>query len=622
MPEGLLGGILGEEQEKPEAEAAGALARAEAFAATVAAKLADSDPQVARDTSAFLQEQTRLLKVQKEHLEDEHALRLTHLRHQSRLLHGQRWAQNLRIAFQCFAAVVAGVIGGGLLLMLHDAFTSRSVVVHPFDTPPALVARGVTGKVVAAGVLDELVRLQTATRADAAKRQLSNAWSNEIKLDIPETGFTLGELSRLLKARFGHDLHIEGELVQPQNGGFALTVRGDGVAPKTLTAPAAGFDKMISEAAEHVYSQSEPVLWAYYLVDAGRNEEAIAFSRDAFARAGKEDRPYLLNTWANALTANGRTREALALYRNALKLKPDYWNAHYNVMEDLIIMGDEEGAWRAGKQMETIAGGRPGNAPEIDYEQFDHLVKNITAWHDSIIADAESHGGVGSDTLAAGVQIADTETQLHNPAAADLALQTIPAENTDSVVAAVAHFVRGRLAAEAGDVSHAVAEMEAFGAAYSNPNVSSNSAGYNCWVAPAEEAAGHPDKADAVLKTAGTYVDCYRFRGDILDGRGDWTGAQKAYADAVALAPDLPAAHYSWGLALVRHGDLAGAAGKLEDANQRGPHWADPLKAWGDVLVKQGHVKEALAKYDEALKYAPNWAALKEARDAAAKHGS
>jgi tetratricopeptide (TPR) repeat protein len=114
-------------------------------------------------------------------------------------------------------------------------------------------------------------------------------------------------------------------------------------------------------------------------------------------------------------------------------------------------------------------------------------------------------------------------------------------------------------------------------------------------------------------------VDCYRFRADILDGRGDWPGAQKAYAEAVALAPDLPAAHYSWGVALAKHGDLVAAEAKFKDANHRGPHWADPLKAWGDVLVKQRNIKDALAKYDEALKYAPNWKELKEVRDALAK---
>jgi len=81
----------------------------------------------------------------------------------------------------------------------------------------------------------------------------------------------------------------------------------------------------------------------------------------------------------------------------------------------------------------------------------------------------------------------------------------------------------------------------------------------------------------------------------------------------------LPAAYYSWGVALARDGEFAGAEAKLKAANQRGPHWADPLKAWGDVLVKQGHAEDALAKYDEALKYAPNWKQLQEARKATAK---
>ena len=238
------------------------------------------------------------------------------------------------------------------------------------------------------------------------------------------------------------------------------------------------------------------------------------------------------------------------------------------------------------------------------------------------MADAEANAGLGTQLATAGSLIADIEARLHDRAAANLALQTTKDDPRDPAIAAMAHFVRGRLASEVDDSERAEAEMEAFGAAYADPVVSANFPGYNCWIAPAEEAAGHPDKADAVLKAGGTFVDCYRFRADILDGRGDWVGAQRAYADALALAPNLPAAYYSWGVALARHGDLAGAMGKLKDANQRGPHWADPLKVWGDVLVKQGHTKEALAKYDEALKYAPNWKQLKDAREAVARQKS
>lgn len=504
--------------------------------------------------------------------------------------------------------------------MIYDAVTSRRVVVEAFDSPPDLTVQGLTGKVVAAGVLDELNRLQAVTKTSAAKRDVSNAWASEAKLAVPEAGISLDELSDLLRARFGHDIHIYGDVVETEPGSIALTVRGDGVMPKTFTGSPREISKVSAEAAEYVYGQSEPALWAAYLSLRDRYAEAIAFAQTAYARAAQTDRPYLLNSWAIALESSGAPpRQALALYREALRLKPDFWTAYGNAMNSSINTGDEEGAVRVGKELLKAAGGRPGPAPETSYANWDLLTWNLQAWLAGVNADIESHGGIGTLVSSSGTAVADIESRLHNPGAAELALSTTVPDDTDPTIAAVTAFVRGRLAAEAGDTERAVNEMEAFGRAFANPAVGNNFAGYNCWIAPAEEAAGHPDRADAVLKAAGTYVDCYRFRADILDGRGDWPGAQKAYEEAVALAPDLPAAYYSWGVALARHGDFDGAEAKLKDANQRGPHWADPLKVWGDVLMKQGKTKAALTKYDEALKYAPNWKQLHEARDAAAK---
>jgi tetratricopeptide (TPR) repeat protein len=620
MSEGMLGGMLGGEEEKPEVEAPEPLASAEAFAAAVAAKLAGGDPEVARDTSAFLKKQAQLLETQNRHLEEEHGLRIAHLRNQLSEEKVRRFGLRLRVGFQLFLVLGATVIGVGIAVMLRDAFTSRSVVVESFDAPLAFAARGVTGKVIAGGVLDELNRLQAATKSSAAKRGLANAWASEVKLAVPETGISVGEISRLLKARFGHDLHIDGDLVETATGGLALTVRGDGVQPKTFAGATSELNKLTTEVAEYVYAESQPALWATYLSNAGRDQEAIAFCRAAFAGAAKADRPYLLSTWANSLeNTGGSPGEALTLYRAALKIKPDFWIASGNVMNALWLLGDEEGAWRVGEDMRKAAGGRPGRAPEWYYQNWDSLTWNLRAWLDGKNADADANAGAGTGLASVGTDIADVEARLHDSVSAELTLQTTKAEATNPNVAAMTHFVRGRLAAEAGDVLRAATEMEAFGTAYADPTVSSNFPGYSCWIAPAEEAAGHPDKADAILKAAGTFVDCYRFRADILDGRSDWPGAQKAYADAVALAPDLPAAYYSWGVALAKRGNLDGATAKLKDANQRGPHWADPLKAWGDVLVKQGNTNEALTKYDEALKYAPNWMQLKEAREALAK---
>jgi tetratricopeptide (TPR) repeat protein len=610
MAEGLLRGVLGGEEED---EAASTKAAPEAFAAAVAANLANHSPEVAAETVVFLRKQTELLEAQRKTVEAEHEY--FELEWRPRLL-GVR----LRTGFQVFIALVATVIGVGAAVMIHDAVTSWRVVIEPFDAPPALAARGFTGKVIASGLLDELSRLQDATRSSAAARNFSNAWTSDIKLDVPETGISIGEISRLLRERFGHDALINGDLTETPAGGLALTVRGQGVSPKTFDGSATELKKLTVAAAEYVYSKSQPARWAVFLGNSGRDKEAIEFCRTAVASADPAERPGLLNAWANSIVATGgSSREALALFRAAVKLQPDYWSAHNNILNTLMDLGEEEGAWRAGNDMRKVAGGRPGRASEFYYQNWDYLTWNLRAWLDALVANAEASAGAGTNAAAAGPVIADIQARLHDLEAADLALKTTKENPHDPTIAAKTHFVRGRLAAEAGDPARAAMEMEAFGAAYADPAVSSDSPGYNCWIAPAEEAAGHPDKADALLKTAGTFVDCYRFRADILDGRGDWPSAQKAYADAVALAPDLPAAYYSWGVALARHGDLARAEARLKDVNQRGPHWADPLKAWGDVLVKQGKTKEARVKYDEALKYAPNWKQLKEAREAAAK---
>jgi tetratricopeptide (TPR) repeat protein len=495
------------------------------------------------------------------------------------------------------------------------------VVVEPFRIPSALAAHGIDGAIVASGLLDELGRLQDATRSTSAARGLTGAWSGNIKLDVPETGISLGEISRLLRERFGHDVRIDGDLVGTPASGLSLTVRGNGVPPKTFEGSAADLRKLTVAAAEYVYSKSQPARWASYLNTHGRYEESIAFCKSAIGSADPADRATLLTRWAVAVeNSGGSVREALGLERAAVKLQPDNWIAHNNIQNDLMLVADEEGAWKAGNEMRKVAGGRPGRAPEPYYQNWDYLTWNLKPWLESTVADAEANAGAGSGFISAGPSIADIELRLHDPEAADLALKTATEDPDDLPGNALTHHVRGRAAMESGDFATAVVELEAYGLAFANPAVSSQNPGYQCWIAPAEEAAGHPDKADTLLKSAGTFVDCNRFRADILDSRGNWPGAQKAYAEAVALAPDLPAAYYSWGVALARHGDLLGAETKLNDANKRGPHWADPLRAWGDVLLKQGNSKEALAKYDEALKYAPNWKQLKEAREAAAKH--
>jgi len=631
MAEGLLGGILGGGDERSEVETPEGAARAEPFASVLAANLSGSDPEVARDTSAFLREQTEFLRAQKEQLKDEHALRVAHLRNQLSEEKVRRFGLRLRVGFQLFLVLAATVIGLGVAVVIRDAFKSRSVVIDAFDISPNLTAQALDGRIVAAALHDRLTQLQAATRISAQKREIANAWTNEIAIDVPETGLSFGQIERMLKTRFGHDQHISGTLIKTDPAGLALTVRGTDVLPRTFTDEKADLDAVVSRAAEYVYGESQPGLFVHYLAnDVARYEDAIAFAKSHLARASTDDKPLLLNYWANAMSAIALgdrkiMAQTVPLYQEAVRIKPDYWNGWYNITSTLGTLGDEEGAIRAGLQMKKLAGGRPGEAPEQSYGPYDQLLYNLQAYRSALLAEIAATGGVTAIWAEEGLLVALADAQLHEVDTARVRLATAlwdPKSHFD--VMAVTNL-RALIAEELGDLKAAANAWDDFAAVWSDPRIANSSPSAMCGSAPTYERTAQPAKADAALaaplKTVGisTYVDCYRFKADVLELRGDWTGAQEWYAKAVKLGPSMPSGYYSWGVALAKHGELAAAAVKFQLANQKGPHWADPLKAWGDVLMKQNNATDALAKYDEALKYAPNWKQLREARVATAK---
>ena len=63
------------------------------------------------------------------------------------------------------ALVVIIVLAGGLGILIDRASKSRSIVIDLFDTPPALAAAGLTGKIVAGDIHDELIRMETTAAA-------------------------------------------------------------------------------------------------------------------------------------------------------------------------------------------------------------------------------------------------------------------------------------------------------------------------------------------------------------------------------------------------------------------------------------------------------------------------
>src|ERR1700761_4499950 len=202
-----------------------------------------------------------------------------HLHEQLKQIHldiFEKWlGVMLRLATLCVGLAAATGIG----LMVWDALHSNGLLIEPFSVPPDLAQRGLTGQVVAARLLDRLNDLQTDTSSQRAAKSYVHSWGpDDIKIDIPETGVSLGQLESFLREKLGHDTHVSGEIVRTQSG-LSLTVRAGADGSAAITGADTDTDALLQKLAESVYRITQPYRYGIYLGRNGKSEEAIAIFR-------------------------------------------------------------------------------------------------------------------------------------------------------------------------------------------------------------------------------------------------------------------------------------------------------------------------------------------------------
>ena len=82
------------------------------------------------------------------------------------------------------------------------------------DVPPDLAEHGLTGQVIASQIIDKLAKMQKATASARPADSYSNNWGNDIKVQIPDTGVSIGEFNRYLHQWLGNQTHITGDVVR------------------------------------------------------------------------------------------------------------------------------------------------------------------------------------------------------------------------------------------------------------------------------------------------------------------------------------------------------------------------------------------------------------------------
>ncbi|HYE41906.1 MAG TPA: hypothetical protein VEA15_00805, partial [Caulobacteraceae bacterium] len=271
---------------------------------------------------------------------------------QNRLIKTQILSERAGLALKVLTGLAGMVVAVALGAVAWDAANTRSLVVEPFSVPADMAGRGMTGQVVATRLLDELNRLQKQTVSYRAEESYGN-WKNDIKVEIPQTGVSIGELQAFLRQWLGEETRISGEVVRTADG-IAVTARAGAVAGHTFRGTEEQLDALIAKSALTVYGATQPERFAAWLSGRDQRERAETVYTQITITGSRRQR-----AWAHAMLAQTARDPAAAEEhaRQAVELDPDLPPAWFAVASAASLRGDIERRIEAGRKAASLLKG-------------------------------------------------------------------------------------------------------------------------------------------------------------------------------------------------------------------------------------------------------------------------
>jgi len=618
--------------EEAEAHGSGA-AGADAGPAAAAMALGSASRE---EADAFLakqgrlsDEQVRLVGLQAKEL----ALELD-LRHWS--LRVRHVSDLMKLSFELAAALIVLAIATFIGATVWNAAHDDGLVIEAFSVPPDLAARGLTGQVVATQFQDRLSGMQANTDSIRAANTFRNNWGDDVKVQIPDTGVSVGEFYRYLAAWLGHQTTITGEVYRNVRG-LTVSARVGSAAAQKFSGADADLDVLVTNAAEHVYAQTQPYRYASFLFDQGRSAEAMQAARSLALNGPPAEKPWAYMFWGIMLGNRGDNRAAAEMERVAARLGPGLGAAFFNLAIFEAALGHDEAALRANRRaLELFQGPQADQfapyAVAIQIPNTKILLGDETGDYGSVgryVAQIEALPDYGNAHASAVIEMANELAENHD-VAASLRADGWDVENDAYAIRGMETVLTDVDLAPLPVLSRAIA-LDDWKAVRNDLAADENLPGPNGnlpdlkrldfktmlrvliwpWQAVAQAKLGEFAAAHATIDR--TPDDCYlclRARGRIRATEKRWDASAWWFARAAAQAPSLPFAYTEWGAMLMARGDYGGAIAQFRIANTKSPNFADPLEMWGEALMRLNRSDLGLAKFEEANRYAPNWGRL------------
>ena len=604
---------MAERVQEPESETEATLEQASPAAVSIALGRTSrtGGKPVDVEAVAFLRDQRRLINLQTEHLHEQRQLQLAHLR-------VRRWKDRMSLVLQALGALLGIAVAGALAVMVWQAHEDHGLVIQAFAVPPDLAARGLSGDVVASQLLDKLAAMQAKTDSARPAPSYQNNWGDDLKVEIPETGVSVAELSRWLRQALGNQTRITGEVFRTP-AGITVSVRTGHDGGASFSGSEADLDGLLQQAAETVYRRTQPYRYAVGLVLGGKPDEGIAALTALADGPAGDDRTWAASVLSSLLPGRGDLAGALARAQDAVTGAPEDSHALDLFSGLQAALGHDQDAEVTIERADRLLRERPSAITPIaarmilagDKVAIAEAYGNFGAAVQSDVREVSLPDYFGNVAQAKGNIIYDDALQ-HDGRAADRDLaralrDAVPQEflAIDLVIADAALGRWAQVLVQDQAARDVVAKTTGWQRGIIGLVVDRQSAAYTAFAR-----AMMGDVPGAQAQIAATPADCFtcvRMRGRIAAVAHDWPTAGRWFAEAARQAPSLPFAYAEWGEMLLAKGDADAAIAKFQLAHAKGPHFADPLELWGEALMKKGDFAAATTRFAEAAKDAPNW---------------